>query len=182
MTFMFSDIRGFTAFSDQNEPEVVQTFLSQYFSTMNGIIMHQYRGSINKLIGDAIMAYWGFPLNNEDHAFLAVCAAMTMREAMQAWQSQQDKLPIHIGIGINTGDAVIGNIGSDDFMDFTVIGDAVNVASRLEGMNKEYGTTIIISAATYQKVQDRIEARSLGWCELKGKSEPVEIFEPLRIL
>ncbi len=182
MTFLFSDIRGFTAFSDQNEPEVVQTYLSQYFSTMNGIIMHQYQGSINKLMGDAIMAYWGFPLNHEDHAFLAVSAAMAMRDAMEAWQSQEGQLPIQMGIGINTGEAMIGNIGSEDFMDFTVIGDAVNVASRLEGMNKAFGTTIVISAATYQKVRDRIKARSLGWCELKGKSEPVEIFEPLELL
>lgn len=179
MTFMFSDIRGFTSFSDINEPEVVQTFLSQYFSTMNGIIMQDYRGSINKLIGDAIMAYWGFPLTDEDHAFLAVSAAMAMKDAMLAWRKQADKLPINIGIGINTGEAVIGNVGSEDFMDFTVIGDAVNVASRLEGINKEYGTNIIISAATYNQVKDRIHARSLGWAELKGKSEPIEVFEPL---
>lgn len=182
MTFMFSDIRGFTTFSDQNEPEKVQTFLTQYFSTMNRIIMHEYRGSINKLIGDAIMAYWGFPLNDEDHAFLAVSAAMAMREAMLDWRKQTDKLPINIGIGVNTGEAVIGNIGSEDFMDFTVIGDAVNVASRLEGVNKEYGTTIVISAVTYEKVKDRIHARSLGWCELKGKDVQVEIFEPLGFL
>lgn len=182
MTFMFSDIRGFTQFSDINEPEVVQTFLSQYFSTMNGIIMQEYRGSINKLIGDAIMAYWGFPLTNEDHAFLAVSAAMAMREAMLAWREQTDKLPINIGIGINTGEAVIGNVGSEDFMDFTVIGDAVNVASRLEGINKNYGTNIIISAATYNQVKDRIHARSLGWAELKGKGEPIEVFEPLSFL
>lgn len=182
MTFMFSDIRGFTTFSDQNAPEVVQTFLSQYFSTMNRIIMHEYRGSINKLIGDAIMAYWGFPLTDEDHAFLAVSAAMRMREAMLDWRKQAGKLPINIGIGINTGEAVIGNVGSEEFMDFTVIGDAVNVASRLEGINKEYGTNIIISAATYEKVRDRIQARSLGWAELKGKGERVEVFEPLGYL
>lgn len=182
MTFMFSDIRGFTTFSDQNEPEVVQTFLSQYFSTMNRIIMNEYRGSINKLIGDAIMAYWGFPLTDEDHAFLAVSAAMRMREAMLDWRKQAGKLPINIGIGINTGEAVIGNVGSEEFMDFTVIGDAVNVASRLEGINKEYGTNIIISAATYEKVKDRIQARSLGWAELKGKGERVEVFEPIGYL
>ncbi len=182
MTFMFSDIRGFTTFSDQNEPEVVQTFLTQYFSTMNKIIMQNYQGSINKLIGDAIMAYWGFPLDNEDHAFLAVSAAMSMRQAMLDWRKETDKLPINIGIGINTGEAVIGNVGSEEFMDFTVIGDAVNVASRLEGINKEYGTTIIISKATYEKVKDRIQVRSLGWAELKGKNGQIEVFEPLRHL
>jgi len=179
MTFLFSDIRGFTAFSDKNPPEMVQSFLTQYFSTMNKIILHSYHGSINKLIGDAIMAYWGFPLENEDHAFLAVSAAMAMREAMLAWHHEEGKLPITIGIGINTGEAVIGNIGSEDFMDFTVIGDAVNVASRLEGANKEYGTSIIISAATYERVKDRIHVRQLGWAELKGKGTKIEVFEPL---
>ncbi|MCE3234151.1 MAG: adenylate/guanylate cyclase with Chase sensor [Vampirovibrio sp.] len=182
MTFLFSDIRGFTAFSDQNPPEVVQAFLTQYFSTMNKIILHSYQGSINKLIGDAIMAYWGFPLQNEDHAFQAVSAALAMRDAMMAWQEDKEKIPITIGIGINTGEAVIGNIGSEDFMDFTVIGDAVNVASRLEGINKEYGTNIIISAATYEKVKDRIHARRLGWAELKGKGAKVEVFEPLSFI
>jgi adenylate cyclase len=182
MTFLFSDIRGFTSFSDQHPPEEVQLFLSQYFSTMNKIILHAYHGSINKLIGDAIMAYWGFPLQNEDHAFLAVSAALAMKEAMLEWQTDTSKLPITIGIGINTGEAVIGNIGSEDFMDFTVIGDAVNVASRLEGSNKEYGTNIIISAATYEKVKDRIHARRLGWADLKGKEAKVEIYEPLGFL
>lgn len=182
MTFLFSDIRGFTTFSDQNPPEQVQLFLTQYFSTMNKIILHAYHGSINKLIGDAIMAYWGFPLQHEDHAFLAVSAALAMRDAMMEWQNDSSKMPITIGIGINTGEAVIGNIGSEDFMDFTVIGDAVNVASRLEGSNKEYGTNIIISAATYEKVKDRIRARRLGWAELKGKEAKVEIYEPLGFL
>lgn len=182
MTFLFSDIRGFTNFSDQNPPEVVQVLLTQYFSTMNPIILHSYRGSINKLIGDAIMAYWGFPLENEDHAFLAVSAALAMRQAMLDWHKETGKMPINIGIGINTGEVVIGNIGSEDFMDFTVIGDAVNVASRLEGVNKEYGTTIIISGTTYALVKDRIQARSLGWVELKGKGSRVEVYEPLGLL
>lgn len=182
MTFLFSDIRGFTKFSDQNSPEAVQEYLTQYFSTMNNIIMHSYHGSINKLIGDAIMAYWGFPLDHEDHAFLAVSAAIAMRKAMIEWQGEIGKMPIHIGIGINTGEAMVGNIGSEDFMDFTVIGDSVNVASRLEGMNKTYGTTILISGATYNEVKDRIEARPLGWADLSGKSAQIEIYEPLRIL
>jgi class 3 adenylate cyclase len=179
MTFLFSDIRGFTTFSDNNTPEVVQHFLTQYFSTMNKIILREYHGSINKLIGDAIMAYWGFPLENEDHAFLAVSAALAMREALRHWQSDPGKPPIDIGVGINTGDAVIGNVGSEDFMDFTVIGDAVNVASRLESANKEYKTNIIISAATYEQVKDRIAARSLGFVTLRGKGAAIEIFEPI---
>ncbi|MGJ8501059.1 adenylate/guanylate cyclase domain-containing protein, partial [Glaesserella parasuis] len=89
-------------------PETVQVFLTQYFSSMNRIILHDYHGSINKLIGDAIMAYWGFPLENEDHAFLAVSAALAMREAMLAWRENSDQMAINIGIGVNTGEAVIG--------------------------------------------------------------------------
>ena len=182
MSFLFSDIRGFTAFSEQNPPEVMLRMLTQYFSTMNGIILNTYQGTINKLIGDAIMAYWGFPLDNEDHAFLAVSAALAMRDAMMQWPQQEGALPISIGIGINTGDATVGNIGSDDFMDFTVIGDAVNVAARLESLNREFGTHILISASTYAQVKDRIEARSCGMVTLKGRLEPVEVFEPIRLL
>lgn len=182
MTFLFSDIRGFTSFAEKNPPEVVQNVLTQYFSSMNGIIMHQYHGSINKLIGDAIMAYWGFPLQNEDHAFLAVAAALTMQKAMVDWREHTDKQPLGIGIGIHTGDAIVGNVGSEDFMDFTVIGDAVNVASRLESATKTYDCGIIISAATYEKVKDRISATYLGWAELKGKSDLIEIYEPTGFL
>lgn len=179
MTMLFCDIRGFTTYSENNPPEVVQTVLTRYFSVMNGIILNQYGGSINKLIGDAIMAYWGFPLDNEDHAFQAVSAALAMREAIQVWQADPNNPPIQIGIGINTGDAVVGNVGSQDFMDFTVIGDAVNVASRLEGINKELGTTIIISASTYEKVRDRIEAVSMGLVHVKGKADALEVYEPV---
>ena len=179
MTFLFSDIRGFTPFADQNSPEVVQQVLIQYFSTMNGIIMHDHQGSINKLIGDAIMAYWGFPIRGEDHAFRAVSAALAMQEALALWRQDDARHPFHIGVGLHTGEAMVGNIGSEDFMDFTVIGDAVNIASRLEGLTKMYSSKIIISAFTYEKVKDRITARYLGWADLKGKVDKIEIYEPL---
>jgi len=182
LTILFTDIRGFTAFSENNEPEVVQSCLTEYFSVMNGIILNEYQGSINKLIGDAIMAYWGFPVDTGDSAYLAVSAGLKMKTAMETWQSDPTKPPFKIGIGINTGDAVIGNVGSQDFMDFTVIGDAVNLASRLESLNKTYGTTMIISEATYLRVKDRVEARFLGEATVKGKEESVRIYEPLRLL
>lgn len=166
---------------DRNPPEVVQRFLSDYFSMMNGIILHDYRGSINKLIGDAIMAYWGFPLADEDHAFLAVSAALAMRDILRVWRNDPSKPPIHIGIGVNTGDAVIGHVGSEDFMDFTVIGDAVNVAARLEQLTKDYDASIIISADTYEKVKDRIHARPLGRVRLRGREAETEIFEVLEL-
>ena len=182
MTFLFSDIRGFTSFSERNEPTIVISLLSKYFTTMNSIIMNDYKGSINKLMGDAIMAYWGFPLENEDHPYLAVAAALTMQEAMTAWRAVEGNEPLHIRIGIHTGEAMIGNVGSEDFMDFTVIGDAVNIASRLESAGKEHSCKIIISAATYEKVRDRIAARPLGMATLAGKLEQVEIYEPTGFL
>ena len=181
LTMLFSDIRGFTSFSESHPPEVVQSFLSEYFTAMNGIILHDYRGSINKLIGDAIMAYWGFPIEHDDHPFLAVCAAIKMKEAMDAWNADPAKPPLKIGIGINTGEAVIGNVGSQDFMDFTVIGDAVNLASRLESLNKEFGTTIILSEATWLRVKDRVEGNLLGEVKVKGKEQAVLIYEALAL-
>lgn len=182
MTLLFCDIRGFTAFSETNPPEVVQESLTRYFSVMNGIILKQYRGNINKLIGDAIMAYWGFPLADEDHPYLAVRAALEMRDAIDRWSREPGNPPFQIGIGINTGEVIIGNVGSEDFMDFTVIGDAVNTAARLESATKEQGVRIIISGGTYARVRDRIEARYLGNIQVKGKAEPIDIYEPLGLV
>jgi class 3 adenylate cyclase/CHASE2 domain-containing sensor protein len=179
LTLLFCDIRGFTSFSENNDPEIVQHFLTQYFSVMNDMVMNKFGGSINKLMGDAIMAYWGFPLEKEDHAFWAVSAAMAMRDVLDEWHQDPEKPPLNIGIGINTGTVLIGNVGSKDFMDFTVIGDAVNLASRLESMNKEFGTNIIISEFTYEKIKDRLEARSLGFVKVRGKEQEIQIFEPV---
>ena len=181
VTLLFCDIRGFTTFSENNPPEVVQQFLSPYFAIMNRIIRVDYQGTISKLMGDAIMAYWGFPVEKQDHAYLAVSAALAMKEALIAWQADPDKPPLNIGIGLNTGEVMIGNIGSEDFLDFTVIGDAVNLASRLEGLNKEFGTNIIISESTYLLVKDRVEVRSLGEVKVKGKEQAIRIYEPLAL-
>ncbi len=182
LTILFCDIRGFTTFSENNPPEKVQEMLQQYFSVMNHIITVDYEGFIDKLIGDAIMAYWGFALKDQDHPYLAVCAALAMREALEDWRQDPDKPPLNIGIGINTGEVMIGNVGSEEKMDFTMIGDAVNLASRLEGMNKEFKTNIIVSAATYAKIKDRVRARSLGMVKVRGKEEEIEIFEPLSLI
>lgn len=182
LTMLFCDIRGFTAFSEKNPPEVIQEMLTEYFTVMNDIILNTFGGSINKLMGDAIMAYWGFPLTTEDHAFLAVSAALEMKAAMHRWLADPAKPQIKIGIGINTGDVMIGNIGSKDFMDFTVIGDAVNIASRLEGLNKELGSTIVISEATYEKIKDRINARFLDKIRVRGKEQATPVYEPLETL
>ncbi|MBY0449587.1 MAG: adenylate/guanylate cyclase domain-containing protein [Cyanobacteria bacterium] len=177
LTTLFCDIRAFTSFSEEHTPEDVQTVLSQYFSVMNHIVLNQYQGSVNKLMGDALMAYWGFPLERQDHAYLAVCAALDMKDAIEKWSLDPNNPPLRIGIGVNTGEVFIGNVGSEQFMDFTVVGDAVNIASRLEDLNKQYGTTIIISKDTYQRVEGRVVARELGSIRVRGKEQETEIYE-----
>ncbi len=181
LTYLFCDIRGFTTFAEQNPPARVQAVLTEYFTQMNAVILHDYRGVINKLIGDAILAYWGFPIESKNDAVMAVSAALEMKALNQAWLDDPTKPPLRIGIGINTGEGMVGDIGSQDFMDFTVIGDSVNTAARLEKLNKTFGTTIIISKATYDLVKDHIEARYLGTVELPGKSQRVEVYEPLTL-
>lgn len=179
LTFLFSDIRSFTNFCEGNPPEVVQAFLTRYFGVMNHIILNQYQGSINKLIGDAIMAYWGFPFEHENHALQAVKAGLVMRDAVVQWNLDTPDQPLAIGIGINTGEAMIGNVGSEDFMDFTVIGDAVNVAARLESETKVQGVMLIISESTYAQVGHAVEARLLGEVVVKGKTQGIKIYEPI---
>ena len=181
MTMLFCDIRGFTTYSENHSPENVQSFLTQYFSIMNEIILKRYSGTINKLIGDAIFAYWGFPLKTEEHALLAVSAALAMQEAILEWQQDPTKPPVNIGIGIHTGDVMVGNVGSEDFMDFTLIGDAVNTASRLEHLTKDLGVRVVISEATYERIRNFVEARPLGQTKIRGKEAELGIYEPLKL-
>lgn len=182
LTFLFCDIRGFTAYAEQHSADVVQEVLTRYFSAMHSIIQNQYGGVMDKLMGDAIMAYWGFPLEAPDDHYRAVSAALTMKATMDRWAEDPMNPPFKIGIGINTGEAMIGNVGSVDFMDFTVIGDSVNTASRLEKLNKRYGTSIIISRKTYECIKDRIHCRYLGQIRIRGKEQETELFEPLGYL
>lgn len=181
LTILFTDIRGFTHFSETNTPEDVQHWLTEYFSVMNKIIF-KHNGAINKLMGDAIMAYWGFPVTTEEAPLNAVKAALEMRDAMALWNQDPSKPRFNIGVGINTGDVIIGNVGSQDFMDFTVIGDTVNVAARLESENKNQGTNIIISQQTLHHCQDHLRVKKLGNVLVKGKEEPITIYEPLHLL
>lgn len=183
LTFMFTDIRGFTSYSEVHPPEEVQSVLTRYFQAMHHIILRDHGGVINKLIGDAIMAYWGFPLEKADDPVKAVQAALAMRETMTAWNADPNNPPLRIGVGIHTGEAVIGNVGSDEFMDFTVIGDAVNLTSRLEGKTKELleeqPCGILLSEATYEAVKDDIPCRSLGEITVKGKQTAITVYEPV---
>jgi adenylate cyclase len=179
MTVLFSDIRGFTTFSEQGEPEAIVQQLNEYFSRMVHVVF-EHRGTLDKFVGDAVMALFGAPLDDPDHAEHAVQAALAMlkelEELNRGWAAE-GRPTLAIGVGINTGDMVAGNIGSESIMSYTVIGDAVNLGSRLESLNKQYGTSVIISDATRERLQGRYDMRALGDVVVKGKSQPVAIFE-----
>lgn len=179
MTVLFSDIRGFTTMSEKGSPEDVVSQLNELFTRMVGVVF-AHRGTVDKFVGDMIMALYGAPLDDEDHAEHAVQTALamiaTLGELNREWAAQ-GKPQLDIGIGINTGEMIAGNVGSDTIMSYTVIGDAVNLGARLESLNKDYGTRIIISDATRERLKGRYDIHPLGDVVVKGKSKPVAIFE-----
>ena len=179
MTVLFSDIRGFTTVSERSEPEEIVHLLNEYLTRMVAIVF-RHRGTVDKFVGDAVMALFGAPLDDPRHADHAADAALDMldelRQLNARWESE-GRPRIDIGIGINTGPMIAGNIGSDQIMSYTVIGDAVNLGARLESLNKEYGTRIIISEATRRGLTGRFDLRPLGEVVVKGKSQPVAVFE-----
>lgn len=187
ITILFSDIRGFTSISEKNTPEGVVAFLNEYFDAMVNEIM-KTEGTIDKFIGDAIMAFWGAPIENSHHPEMAVWGAIGMINSLnklkRQWEKEGKDYPeINIGIGINTGEAVVGNVGSSKVKSYTVIGDTVNLASRLEGLNKNYSTgteedtNIIISEYTYKYVKDIFDITYLDEVKVKGKDIPVKIYK-----
>jgi adenylate cyclase len=179
MTVLFSDIRGFTTMSEKGTPEAVVAQLNQLFTRMVAVVFEN-RGTVDKFVGDMIMALYGAPLDDEDHAEHAVQTALamirTLHEMNEEWR-REGKPQLDIGIGINTGEMIAGNVGSEAIMSYTVIGDAVNLGARLESLNKDYGTRIIISEATRAGLKGRYDIQPLGDVVVKGKSQPVAIFE-----
>jgi adenylate cyclase len=179
LTVLFSDIRGFTAMSEGLDPEQLVEILNAFLGEMTDVIF-AHDGTLDKYIGDAIMAVWGAPVPQADHAARACRAALGMVAGLHAFnaRSQQDgRPPLDIGIGLNTGPMVVGNMGSARRLSYTVIGDNVNLGSRLEGLNKVYGTRIIASEMTLQAAGDVVVARELDLVRVKGKKLPVRIFE-----
>jgi adenylate cyclase len=179
MTVMFSDIRGFTTLSEKMDPVALVNFLNEYLSAMTDIIF-AHGGVVDKYMGDAIMAFWGAPLLVPDHAERAAKACLDSMAKLQEMQAEwrERGLPeLDIGIGLNTGHMTVGNMGSHVRFDYTVMGDSVNLGSRLEGINKEYGTHIIISEFTREQLSTNMVCRELDLVAVKGKKEPVRIFE-----
>jgi adenylate cyclase len=180
VTILFSDIRGYTTLTENLGAAEVVSLLNQYFETMVEAVFN-YEGTLDKFIGDALMAVFGAPLPlTENHAWRGVQAALDMRHRLAEFNQRriiQAQPQIHIGIGISSGEVVSGNIGSRKRMDYTVIGDGVNLSSRLEGVTKEYGCDIILSEFTYQLCSDRIWVRQLDKIRVKGKHQAVNIYE-----
>ncbi|HEV8583359.1 MAG TPA: adenylate/guanylate cyclase domain-containing protein [Methylomirabilota bacterium] len=181
LTVLFSDIRDFTTFTEKNDPQLVVQMLREYLTHMTEIVIRE-GGTLDKYIGDAVMAEFGAPIAHPDHALRGCRAALAMTAEVarltEKWKAE-GKEPFRIGLGVNTGAMVVGNLGSEQLFDYTVIGDEVNLGARLESLNKEYETTthIIISEGTYEAVKDAVEARPLGEVKVKGKTRPVVVYE-----
>ena len=183
LTVLFSDVRGFTQFSEQLQPEQLVTLLNRYLTPMTDLVF-EHGGTLDKYMGDAIMAFYGAPLEQPDHALRAVKTADSMMRALAilAPQWRSEGLPaLDIGIGINSGPMVVGNMGSESRFDYTVMGDAVNLGSRLEGTNKVYGTHVILSEETESLVRGQVTTRQLDSVRVKGKHKPVRIYELISI-
>ena len=180
ITVMFSDIRGFTTISEKLDAQELAVFLNGYLSDMTGIVFDT-SGTLDKYIGDAVMAFWGAPASDDAHAIQACTAAVTMikrvRELQRQWAAE-GKPALEIGIGLNSGVASVGNMGSARQYGYTALGDVVNLSSRLEGLNKEYGTHIIVNESTFTAAQNAgFLFRELDLIRVKGKSQPVTIYE-----
>jgi adenylate cyclase len=181
VTILFTDIRSFTTISEKMDAQSLVTLLNEYFSEMVSVVM-QHNGVVDKYIGDAIMAVFGAPVPRPNDALNAVRTAVRMRTALARLNdrlAERGIAPIRTGIGVHTGEVVAGNIGSEQRMEYTVIGDAVNVASRLESSTKDLGVNVLISDATYELVKDIVNARMVDRITVKGRREPITTYEVL---
>jgi adenylate cyclase len=181
LTVFFSDVAGFTSISEQLSPEELVQLLNEYLSEMTALVF-KHDGTLDKYIGDAVMAIWGAPIPQNDHALRACKAALEMQEVIfemnRRWK-KEGKPELGARAGINTGDMIVGNMGGVRRFDYTVIGDNVNLASRLESANKQYGSRIMIAEQTYQLVASDVLVRELDSLVVKGKTQPVKVYELL---
>ncbi len=181
LSIFFSDLQGFTSISEGLSPEELTALLNEYLSAMTDIIQEE-GGTVDKFEGDAIIAFWNAPLDLDDHALRAVRSALRCQESLArmrpAFRERVGK-DLYMRIGINTGPAVVGNMGSHSRFDYTVLGDAVNLAARLEGINKQFKTYTMISQATLEQMADAFPVRELSRVAVVGRKEPVTVYEPM---
>lgn len=179
LTILFSDIRGFTTISEKLGAEKLVKLLNEYLTIMTDIVLEN-RGVVDKFIGDAIMAFWNAPLNDPEHTVLSVKTAVEMIKALEKanrdWNARGYP-DVKIGIGLHSGEVIVGNMGSEQRFDYTCLGDHVNLSSRLEGLTKYYGASIIISEEIYNVVKDKFVIRELDKVIVKGKTVPIQIYE-----
>lgn len=176
ITVLFSDIRGFTKTSEGLSPQELVKYINKYLTSMTNVI-EEDEGTLDKYVGDEIMAFWGAPMEQKDHAFRACKSAVKQMKALNELNKLLPGREINIGIGINSGIMTVANVGSEKRMNYTLMGDNVNLGARLEGVNKIYKTNILISESTYGLVADRVKVRELDIIRVKGKNKPVVIYE-----
>jgi adenylate cyclase len=182
VSIMFTDVKDFTAFAEQLAPNQLADALGRYLDVMARIIQQETRGTIDKYIGDAIMALWNAPEPVADHARMACLAALRCRDAARALSQSpewRELPPFETRFGLHCGEALVGHFGAHDRMNYTAIGDAVNLASRLEGLSKEYGTSIIASERIVEATREHLDFRLLDLVAVKGKTQAINIYELL---
>lgn len=182
LTILFSDIAGFTSFSEGKTPEQVVTFINEFLDEMSESVL-AFNGTLDKYLGDSVMAFWGAPIEIHDHAELACKCALDMKARLEKLNEKWSKggTKIKMRIGINSGEVVVGNIGGKNRFDYTVMGDNVNLASRLEGANKIYSSSIMISESTYNMIESRFNIRELDTIKVKGKEDITKVYELIGI-
>jgi adenylate cyclase len=179
VSILFSDLRGFTTLSERMAPDQMAARLTEYFDAMTAAIF-DHRGMVNDFIGDAIMAVFGAPLDDPDHARHAVESALSMQRALgglnRRWEAE-GLPPLRMGLGVHTGEVFAGNVGRAGKVKYAVVGDTVNLASRVEGLNKELGTIMLVTESAYRKAAMNVRMTDRGLVQVKGRQEPVRIYE-----
>jgi len=180
VTVMFVDLAGFTSIAEKLDAQVLSSLLNEYLSVMSGVILEE-QGTLDKYQGDAVMAFWNAPLDQRDHALRACRAALRCQERLvglrRAWFEQTGREP-RVRVGVHTGVCIVGNMGSKQRFDYTVLGDTANLASRLEGVNKVFGTTVLVSEQTWEQVDGELAGREIGRVVVVGRDEPIKVIEP----